>query len=84
MPELRAVINSYRSSLKCLVQEKESVVIKARQKYPDILYDVNGYYDTLQFEFTDNLKNALKYYLSAAEELNLLKKVESLNFLEIE
>ena len=80
LPELMAVINSYRSSLKCLVQEKESVVIKARQKYPDISYDVNGYYDTLQFEFTDNLKNALKYYLSAAEELNLLQKVESLNF----
>jgi chorismate dehydratase len=84
LPELMAVINSYRSSLQCLVQEKESVIIKAKQKYPDILYDVNGYYDTLQFEFTDNLKNALEYYLSAAEELNLLKKVESLNFLEIE
>jgi len=84
LSELMAVINSYRSSLKCLVQEKESVVIKARQKYPDISYDVNGYYDTLQFEFTDGLKNALKYYLSAAEELNLLKKVESLNFFEIE
>jgi len=84
LPELRAVINSYGSSLKCLVQEKESVIIKAKQKYPDISYDVNCYYDTLQFEFTDNLKNALKYYLSAAEELNLLNKVESLNFMEIE
>ena len=82
LPELMAVINSYRSSLQCLVQEKESVIIKAKQKYPDISYDVNGYYDTLQFEFTDNLKNALKYYLSAAEELNLLKTVESLNFFE--
>jgi chorismate dehydratase len=80
LPELTAVINSYRSSLKCLVQEKENVVTRAGQKYPDISYDVNGYYDTLRFEFTDNLKNALKYYLSAAEELNLLKKVESLNF----
>ncbi len=80
LPELRAVINSYRSSLQCLIQEKESVIIKAKQKYPDISYDVNGYYDTLQFEFTDNLKNALEYYLSAAEELNLLNKTESLNF----
>jgi len=80
LPALKAVINSYRSSLQCLIQEKENVVIKARQKYADISYDVNGYYDTLQFEFTDNLKKALKYYLSAAEELNLLNKVESLNF----
>ncbi len=80
LPELMAVINSYRSSLQCLIQEKESVIIKAKQKYPDISYDVNGYYDTLQFDFTGKLKDALKYYLSAAEELNLLKKVESLNF----
>ena len=80
LPELMAVINSYRSSLRCLLHEKESVMIKARQKYPNISYDVNGYYDTLQFEFTDNLKNALKYYLSVAEELSLLNKVESLNF----
>ena len=82
LPGLMAVINSYRSSLRCLIQEKERVILKAKQKYPNILYDVNGYYDTLQFEFTDNLKNALKYYLSAAEELNLLKKVESLDFLD--
>jgi len=79
-PSLSALLNSYRASLQCLIHEKESVIKKAKQKYPDISYDVNGYYDTLQFEFTDNLKNALKYYLTAAEELNLLKKVETLNF----
>lgn len=83
LSEFRAVLSSYRASLQCLIQEKENVVIKARQKYADISYDVNGYYDTLQFEFTDNLKIALEYYLSAAEEFNLLPKVESLNFLEI-
>lgn len=80
LPELVAVINSYRSSLRCLVQEKENVIIKAKQRYPDISYDVNGYYDTLQFEFTDKLKIALKYYLSAAEEMNLLNRVDSLDF----
>ncbi|MFO7666306.1 MAG: menaquinone biosynthesis protein [Desulfobacterales bacterium] len=79
---IKAVMNSYRASLQCLVKEKENVIIRAEQMYPDISYDINGYYDTLQFEFTDNLKIALKYYLSAAEELNLLNKVESLNFFE--
>jgi chorismate dehydratase len=79
-----SIINSYRASLRCLVDEKENVIKSAGEKYPDILYDINGYYDTLQFEFTDNLKIALKYYLSAAEEMNLLPKVEALNFLEYE
>jgi chorismate dehydratase len=80
LSDLKAVINSYRASLQCLVKEKENVIKSAGEKYPDILYDINGYYDTLQFELTDNLKIALKYYLSVAEELNLLPKVESLNF----
>jgi chorismate dehydratase len=77
---LKEVINSYRASLECLVNEKETVIKSAGEKYPDILYDINGYYDTLQFEFTDDLKIALKYYFSAAEEMNLLPKVEALNF----
>jgi chorismate dehydratase len=78
--DLKAVIDSYRASLRCLAEEKENVIKSAGEKYPDILYDINGYYDTLQFDFTDNLKIALKYYLSAAEELKLLPKVESLKF----
>ncbi len=77
---VKKVINSYRSSIQCLFEERDMVIMKARQKYPDIQYDVNGYYETLQFEFTDNLKNALKYYLSAGKELDLLKNVETLNF----
>ncbi|RPJ17595.1 MAG: hypothetical protein EHM30_03120 [Desulfobacteraceae bacterium] len=83
LPALKAVINSYRDSLQSLVTEKGNVIKSAGEKYPDILYDINGYYDTLQFEFTDSLKTALKYYLSAAEEINLLPKVDALSFLEI-
>ncbi len=80
LPAMKEVINSYRASLRCLAEKKENVIKSAVEKYPDILYDINGYYDTLQFDFTDNLKIALKYYLFVAEELNLLPKVESLNF----
>jgi chorismate dehydratase len=81
---IKDVISSYRSSLQCLVKEKENVVKSAGEKYPDILYDISGYYDTLQFKFTESLKFALEYYLSAAEELKLLPKVKSLSFLETE
>lgn len=74
------VINSYKSSIRCLLEEKEAVVNKAMQKYPDISYDIDSYYKTLQFEFNDNLKNALLYYFKTANELNLVEKVESLHF----
>lgn len=78
--QFNSVINSYKSSIRCLLEEKEVVIKKARQKYPDISYDIDSYYKTLQFEFNDNLKNALLYYFKTANELCLLEKVESLNF----
>jgi chorismate dehydratase len=81
--QYNSVINSYKLSIKCLFEEKETVVIKAMQKYPDISYDVESYYKTLQFEFNDNLKNALSYYLKTANELGLLEKVESLRFADV-
>lgn len=78
-----SVITSYKSSIRCLFEEKDEVVNKARQKYPNISYDVDNYYKTLQFEFNDNLKNALSYYLKTANELGLLEKVESLRFANV-
>ncbi len=81
LPGVKAVINSYASSIELLEKDKETVIIKAKQKYPNISYDVDSYYHTLQFEFTDNLKNAFRYYLSTAEDLELLEGVKSLNFM---
>ena len=79
---VKAVVDSYASSIQLLGQEKEKIIIKAKQKYPDISYDVDNYYDTLQFEFVDNLKKAFRYYLSLAEETAFLPRVESLEFID--
>ncbi|MGC8658537.1 MAG: menaquinone biosynthetic enzyme MqnA/MqnD family protein [Desulfomonilaceae bacterium] len=79
---VKAVINSYASSIGLLSQEKGKIIIKAKEKYPNIFYDVDSYYDTLQFEFADNLKEAFRYYLSLAEEAELLGQVKSLEFLD--
>lgn len=81
--EIKAVVSSYHSSLHCLAKEKEKVILKAKEKYPEIIYDINNYYDLLQFEFDENLKNALMFYYSAASEMGLIKKVTSLKYLEI-
>ena len=55
-----------------------------KAKYPDIVYDINGYFDLLQFKFNDNLKNALMFYYGIASEMGLLKKVTGLNYLDVE
>jgi chorismate dehydratase len=78
---IQSVISSYHRSLNCLEEEKEYVVSKARAKYPDIIYDINGYFDLFRFEFVDDLKKALMFYYSVAGEMGLLKKVTRLNYL---
>ena len=79
--QIQSVISSYHRSLNCLKKEKEYVVSKARAKYPDIIYDINGYFDLFRFEFVDDLKKALMFYYSVAGEMGLLKKVTQLNYL---
>lgn len=79
----RAVVNSYRASLRCLANERPELAAKAALKYPGVTCDISAYLDTLHYEFTDERKAALKYYFSAASELGLLREVKELEFLEL-
>jgi len=81
--EIKGVMSSYHKSLKCLKEEKDKVIRKAKERYPDIIYDIDEYYDLLEFEFTDDLKKALMFYYSIAGEMGLVKKVEQLRYLEL-
>ncbi|MEW6076304.1 MAG: menaquinone biosynthesis protein [Thermodesulfobacteriota bacterium] len=81
LPEIKAVIDSYHLSLDCLKQQKELVIRKAAQKYEDVLYDLDEYYKTLKFEFTDRLKAALMFYFEQAAGLGLIKTVKELKVL---
>jgi len=83
-PQIKAVISSYHTSLRCLKEKKGDVIIKAKQRYPDIIFDIDNYYDLLKFEFTEDLKTALMFYYSVAGELGLIKKVDRLEYLVFE
>lgn len=80
--QIKSVVSSYHRSLDCLEKEKADVVSKARTKYPDIIYDINRYFDLLQFKFDDDLKTALMFYYTLAGEMGLLKKMTKLNYLD--
>jgi len=84
--QIKSVVSSYHGSLRwrCLEEEKENVVSLAKAKYPDIIYDINGYFDLLQFKFDDNLKKALIFYYAVAGEMGLIKNVTGLSYLDIE
>jgi len=82
--EIKSVISSYHSSLSYLSKEKDMVISKAKEKYPDIVYDISSYYDRLQFTFSEDLKNALMYYYSVAGEMGLIKKVSKIEYLDID
>ena len=79
--EIKAVISSYRTSLRYLKEKKNEVIVKARQRYPDIIYDIDNYYDLLEFEFTEDLKKALMFYYTVAGDLGFIKKVARLRYL---
>jgi chorismate dehydratase len=80
--EIEKVIESYSISIECLEKEMEKVVDAAQRKYPDIAYDVKGYYETcLQFKFSDRLKQALQFYYDKAFEMGLFEKEVKIRYL---
>ncbi len=79
--KIRAVIQSFRYSLDSLETHSEVLIRHAREKYPDIDYDIKSYYRLLQFDFSERLKDALCYYFHAAAKQDLLVPVPSLRFL---
>jgi chorismate dehydratase len=80
--QIAEVIESYRQSLACLAQEEEAVVAAARARYSDVIYDVRSYYRRFKFEFSDDLKNALRFYLDAAAEEGFLPKTGALRYFD--
>lgn len=81
--EIKAVIESYRVSLNCLEKEEDRVIEAARRKYPDITYDIQGYFKKLlQFKFTDRQKKAFRFYLDKAFEMGLVEDRVEIHYLE--
>jgi len=72
-------LESFRESLKNLQTNREELIKNARQRYPKISFNIDSYYNLLKYEFTDDLLKALKFYLSEADKLDLLKKIKSFN-----
>ncbi len=79
--QIKAVINSYHDSHNCLTSEKERLIRQARERYPEIAYDIYKYYDLLKYEFTGQLKKALGFYLKTAGELGYVKQTEAIQFI---
>ncbi|HOP29967.1 MAG TPA: menaquinone biosynthesis protein [Spirochaetota bacterium] len=82
-PLLRDICRSYRTSLKVLKNERELLVGRASEMYPDISYDISRYYSYLRFEFTDELKDALAFYFKEAFEAGILAEVKELEFAKL-
>lgn len=78
----RAAAASYRASLRCLAEERRAMVAAAERAYPSVTCDVDSYFSGLRYEFTGEMKDALKFYLAAGAELGLLKEVKELEFLK--
>ncbi|MFC1495204.1 menaquinone biosynthetic enzyme MqnA/MqnD family protein [Thermodesulfobacteriota bacterium] len=80
--EINRVIKSYYESIECLERESDKVIESAQKKYPEITYDIQGYFRTLQFKFTDRLKMALEFYYDKAFEMGLFEEKVKVKYLE--
>ena len=78
---LDTLVSSFRASISMLSQDRNSVIKAASARYPDVIYDIDNYYKTLQFGFSDDLKQALRFYFEQAEELGLIEKAPMLSFI---
>lgn len=82
--EIKQVVSSYYRSLECLKTDRKTLIQKAQNRYPEITYDVDTYYSLLKFNFTEELKNALAFYLFIAGEMDLLPKVKNLKYISVD
>lgn len=81
--EIAGVIESYGKSIGCLETEGAMVVEAAQKEYPDITYDVKGYYETcLQFKFSERLKQALRFYFDRASDMGLFDSHVQIRYLD--
>lgn len=78
---IKAVIRSYHQSLALLETDRDTLIRKARERYPAIRYDVDSYYRTLHYVFNPGLREALAYYFNKAGELGFLKKIGPVKFM---
>ncbi len=79
---IKAAAGSYKASLRCLAEERRALVAAAERAYPSVTCDVDAYFSGLRYDFTDEMQDALRFYLSAGAKLGLLKEVKELEFLK--
>jgi len=80
--KINAIIHSYSKSLECVKSEKDIVVAKAKERYPDIIYDIGYYFSLFRFDFTEYLQEALMLSFRLGNEMGLLKKVDKIEMFE--
>lgn len=79
--EIRSVIDAYCHSLDKLGTEKERMIARARERYPEIAYDIYTYYTLLRYEFSGSLKKAMRFFLDRAADAGFLPQTDIIRFL---
>lgn len=79
--EIKAVINSYHDSYYQGMNDQDTLITAARERYPDIDYDISTYYTLMKYEFTGQLKKALGFYLQTAGSLGHVARVDNISFM---
>jgi len=82
--QVKSVIASYKKSIKYLETDREELIRAAAERYPDIEYDIDNYYNILQFQFSRQLKEGLEYYYGLAKNHGLIDPELKIQYLEMD
>lgn len=76
-----AAIDSFQKSLRCLENDRASLISAASARYQEFKDDyIDEYYRLLKFSFTEELRNALLFYFASAAEEGFLQPVERIRW----
>ncbi|MFC1669787.1 menaquinone biosynthesis protein [Spirochaetota bacterium] len=79
---LNRIIGSYEESLKELGNSESKIYQNAVERYPGFNYNIFNFYNTISYDLTDELKEALMFFYNEAHSLELIdNKIDAIKFL---
>ncbi|MCX7678611.1 MAG: menaquinone biosynthesis protein [Spirochaetes bacterium] len=79
--QIDTIVHSFHKSIGCLENDRISLIGSASKRYPEFDRSyIDDYYRLLKFSFTDELRDALRFYFDIAAEERLIEKVPTIRW----
>ncbi len=81
---VKGIIEGFMESLACLEHSRTELIEAASKRYPRIEFDIDYYYDLLQFQFSKRLKEGLDYFYELGIRHGLIDPDIKIDYLKMD